>query len=144
MKRLILSGMVAAMCLLVHGGCATAGMSKMHRTIYDYTKTSLEMEGHKVQAFEDAKPALESVDFGAVDLVVTDLKMPTRGEEAIRIIRERGCQVPILVMSGEVDEARVCELEALGVTEIVRKPFELRSFLALVGRSIGGSQRGRV
>lgn len=47
MKRLILSGMVAAMCLLVHGGCATAGMSKMHRTIYDYTKTSLEMEGHK-------------------------------------------------------------------------------------------------
>ena len=43
----------------------------------------LEMKGHEVRAFEDAKPTLVSVDFGAVEVVVTDLKMPTRVEEAI-------------------------------------------------------------
>ena len=96
----------------------------------------LEMEGHEVQAFADAKPALETVDFETVDVVVTDLNMPTSGVEAIRSIRDRGCQVPIVVMTGRMDEAKARELEALWVTEIVRKPFDLGEFLGVVKRSV--------
>jgi CheY-like chemotaxis protein len=36
--------------------------------------------GHEVISFDDGAPALAEVDFSDVDLVVTDLKMPTPGQ----------------------------------------------------------------
>ena len=44
---------------------------------------ALEREGHEVQDFEDASPALDEVDFDEVDLVVSDLVMPTPGDQFI-------------------------------------------------------------
>ncbi len=96
----------------------------------------LEMEGYRVRAFEDAGPALEMVDFSRVDLVITDLQMPTSGEEAIRAIREQGIEIPILVMSGNVDGEREKELRRLGAQEVVRKPFMLLDLLDVVQRLI--------
>ena len=97
----------------------------------------LEMEGYRVRAFEDAGPALERVDFSRVDLVITDLQMPTPGEEAIRAIRGQGVEVPVLVMSGSnIDQKREKELKCLGAHEVVRKPFMLLELLDVVQRLI--------
>ena len=70
--------------------------------------------GHRVLDFPDAAPALAEVDFNQVDLVITDLQMPTSSEVAIRTIRERGFAVPIVVMSGYIEPAEVDNLIKLG------------------------------
>ena len=41
---------------------------------------ALQMDRHEVLAFEDATLALEEVDFNEIDLVITDLVMPTPGD----------------------------------------------------------------
>ena len=104
--------------------------------VRDLVGRVLEMKGFTVHTFEDAKPALETVDFEQVDLVITDLQMPTPGEEAIRAIRRRGIQTPILVMSGYIDAAKEDELNALGVQDIVKKPFKLLDLLTAVQKWI--------
>ena len=93
---------------------------------------ALEMENHTVLAFSDAAPVLDGVEVEQADLIITDLTMPTPGEEAIRVLRERGIQTPILVVSGYVDEARSRHLTQLGVQDIVEKPFDLLEFLRKV------------
>lgn len=102
------------------------------KSICDVVVQMLEYAGHRVQAFEDARPALETVDFFQTDLVVTDLEMPTSGEELIQTLRGRGVQTPVLVMSGHMDEERKRHLASLGVQETIDKPFGIPHFLATV------------
>lgn len=102
------------------------------KSICDVVVQMLRYAGHTVQAFEDARPALEAVDFSQTDLVVTDLEMPTSGEELIQTLRSRGIQTPVLVMSGHMDEERKRHLASLGAQETIDKPFGLPQFLARV------------
>ena len=88
----------------------------------------LQMFGHHVLPFPDAKPALNEVDFSEVDLVITDLQMPTSGEVLIKTIRERGFDVPIVVMSGHVDPEKVDYYIGLGAQSILLKPFTIENF----------------
>ena len=92
----------------------------------------LQNEGYEVLAFNDAQPALETVDFEQMDLVVTDLQMPTPGEDAIRAIRSRGIQIPIVVISGLIDNKKVKELMALGAQKILKKPLDILKFLEVI------------
>ncbi|MDA0708933.1 MAG: response regulator [bacterium] len=97
----------------------------------------LQISGHEMLDFVDAKYALRDVNFGEVDLVITDLEMPTRGEVAIETIRERGFEVPIVVMSSHIDPLRVTELMALGAQSILLKPFRIEDFWMITEAWIG-------
>ena len=92
----------------------------------------LEMEGHTVITFPDAAPALETVDFTQVDLIITDLSMLTPGEIFIRTLKAKDIQVPIIVMSGYIDEDKAHYLKFLGARKVMRKPFILTELLALI------------
>ena len=85
-------------------------------------KRILEREGHEVEVFEDARPALDTVDFSEVDTVIIDLQMPTSGFDAIEEIRNRGHKdLPLIVVTAHVDIELTPEM--LDVQEIVHKPF---------------------
>ena len=103
-------------------------------SIRDVIARILRMNGHDVLAFEDGAPALAEADFDEVDLVVTDLRMPTSGEQVIASLHEQGVQVPVIVLSGYLNDTQVRNLNALEVKEIMSKPFQLTDFLELVGR----------
>ena len=79
--------------------------------------------GYQVSAYDDAEPALQSVDPTTIDLVVTDLRMPTRGSEAIRTLREKGFTKPILIISGYVVPRDIAHLKAMGANDVLLKPF---------------------
>ena len=100
--------------------------------ILNLIRKVLETEGYNVEAFPDAGPALETVDFEQVDLVITDLSMPTSGEVFLRTLRERGIQTPVVVLTGYITESKAQYLKVLGAREIIGKPFNLFEFLEMV------------
>jgi len=50
----------------------------------------IEREGHEVLAFPDAAAALEEVNWDEIDLVVSDLVMPTPGDQFVLILQQEG------------------------------------------------------
>ena len=92
----------------------------------------LERLGHNVAAFADPALALPVVDAEAFELIITDLSMPTSGEAFIRMLRGRGVQTPILVMSGHLTEEKAQYLLSLNVQDFIGKPFGLSELVEKV------------
>ena len=83
----------------------------------------------------DGDEALAFLTSGAVfDLVILDHHLPRRsGLEVIEILRGRGQfpTCPIVVLTSQVDKGQEA-LGALGVHEIIEKPFTLEGYLSVV------------
>jgi len=92
----------------------------------------LELNGHTVLPFEDARPALDEVDFSTVSLVVSDLQMPMPGDEFVKELKQRGIDVPVIILSGALDQDNIDILNSLGVQRIMPKPFKLVELLEAV------------
>ena len=95
----------------------------------------LERAGYEVLPYADAAPALEECDFDAADLILTDLAMPTRGEVLIQILKDRGVETPIVVLSGNL-EGQSEKLREMGVEEIFQKPLKVKTLLEVVERLV--------
>jgi DNA-binding response OmpR family regulator len=96
----------------------------------------LKRAGHRVTAFDDAAPALRSVELQRADLIITDLSMPTPGDQAIRMMRAMDIQAPILVVSGQITEQKEAHLYQWGAQVVMRKPFLMAEFFKQVNRLI--------
>ena len=92
----------------------------------------LDGKGHTVLSFEDARPALDEVDFSTVSLVVSDLQMPMPGDEFVKELKQRGIDVPVIILSGALDQDNIDILNSLGVQRIMPKPFRLVELLEAV------------
>ncbi len=72
---------------------------------------------------------------GSIGLVVADLNMPRMdGLELIWELRadERRSRLPVIVVTGEVDEILETQLLEEGADDYIRKPLDPRLFLARV------------
>jgi DNA-binding response OmpR family regulator len=90
-----------------------------------------EMAGYKPAITHDPASFRQAFEAGGADLVAIDLGLPEEdGVELLRFLAERGCEAPILIVSGF--DRRVLETatrlgEALGLNMIghVEKPIRL-------------------
>jgi two-component system, OmpR family, response regulator MprA len=100
------------------------------RAIREVVSLALELEGYAVTAVGDGEAALEARGAG-VDLLLLDLGLPfVDGLSICRRLRERGDDVPILVLSGRSElHERVRGLEA-GADDYLGKPFALEELIA--------------
>lgn len=105
-------------------------------TIRNLVCQILETEGHEVESYADPGLALDSVDFKTFDLIITDLSMPTPGEEAIRRLRNDGIDVPIIVMSAHLSPTKTAYLKKLGVHQTISKPFKIFDLQEAVAATI--------
>ena len=72
-----------------------------------------------------------------VRLVLTDVMMPVmNGPALVRALRDLDPNLKVVAASGLDNEARRAELAALGVTEILMKPFKPAQLLELVRRQL--------
>jgi two-component system KDP operon response regulator KdpE len=88
--------------------------------------------GHRVVAAYDGAEALRAFDADPPDLVILDLAMP--GLDGITVcaeLRRRG-QTPIIVLSGEGEEAAKVEALDAGADDYVTKPFGKDELLARI------------
>jgi DNA-binding response OmpR family regulator len=102
------------------------------RVIRDLLTMILKTKNYDVLEFEDARPALDEVDFSETDLIITDFQMPTPGDEFVRELKDRGIEVPVMVLSAALDQDEVAVLESLGVQTIMKKPFTIVELLQAV------------
>ena len=96
-------------------------------------RLQLERAGYEVVDEPGGRAALRSFHEGKPDLVLLDVTMPGRsGWDVCRELRQRGLDVPIIMLTARGEEAdRVRGLE-LGADDYVTKPFSLRELLARV------------
>ena len=94
--------------------------------------------GHTATTCGRPAEGLEALraDPGAFDLVITDLTMPgMTGVEFARGIRQIRADLPIILSSGYADEVPEETLRALGIVEVLPKPFQMQALGAAVTRA---------
>lgn len=89
-------------------------------------------EGHRVTAAYDGSEGLRHFDAAPPDLVILDLAMP--GMDGLHVcaeLRRRGA-TPIIILSGEGQEAAKVEALDAGADDYVTKPFGKSELLARI------------
>ncbi len=106
-------------------------------TIREMLAEFLEMEGYRVETAADGMAALDVLDDGHFDLVLTDLKMPRMG--GISLLEQMAKHAPstigvIMTGFGTVDTA----IDAMkrGAHDYILKPFKIEEVLHVVARAI--------
>jgi DNA-binding NtrC family response regulator len=94
-------------------------------------------EGYRTDTAANVKDGLRAVHAAAVDLVITDLKLPdATGLDAIRALRELDRELPIILMTSYSSVESAVEALRNGAVDYVIKPFNNDDFLHAVERAL--------
>ena len=99
-------------------------------------RTRLEQDGIAVHVAEQGQDALAILAATpSIALIVLDLMLPTMsGIDILRTLRsdQRWRALPCIILTAAGQDGQLREVEALGVSEIMTKPFSPRRLLARV------------
>jgi DNA-binding response OmpR family regulator len=89
----------------------------------------------------DGAAAIEILTRHVIDVVITDALMePVDGIALTKAIRTSGsninCDMPVILCTAHSEESRMTEARDAGVTEIVVKPFSVRTFYERISAAI--------
>jgi len=98
----------------------------------------LRAAGHEVEVAHTVEDGRRSTGAARHDAYVFDLNLPDgRGYDLVRLVRnELGRETPVLILSGQKQEASVLEALGLGADDFVRKPFSPREVVARIARLV--------
>jgi two-component system alkaline phosphatase synthesis response regulator PhoP len=90
-------------------------------------------EGYRVETASDGEEAVTQGEAGAFDLILLDVMLPRKnGFDVCRDLRQRGVDVPILMLTARTQVVdRVVGLK-LGADDYLTKPFEMIELLARI------------
>jgi CheY-like chemotaxis protein len=76
-----------------------------------------------------ARVALEILEKEIIDLILLDIHMPNaRGNQFLKLIRERGFVMPVIVVSGYLQKDVIKEVGHLGAAAVLSKPIRIKRF----------------
>jgi CheY-like chemotaxis protein len=108
-------------------------------SIRETVRDILDFEGYAVRTAENGAEALRILERTAAAVILLDMRMPVLdGWGFARAARERGLDVPILVMTAAADARRWCD--EIGADGCVPKPFDVDEMLDAVSKFV--SARG--
>jgi CheY-like chemotaxis protein len=103
----------------------------IRRFLHDF----LVFQGHFVTLCESAQRALALLEDAEFSLLITDVAMPgMTGVELVHELRSKGRGLPILVLSGTLEDEVEAGLKRLGRTECLAKPFHSAQLLSALDR----------
>ena len=75
----------------------------------------------------------------AVDLVLSDLRMPDRdGMDLLKHIREKNSDLPVVLLSAFGDEHLWVEALSAGAVDLIPKPFKKQEIIDVINRTLSG------
>ena len=98
-------------------------------------KYNLEAEGYRVTTVADGPAAVQAIeeDETEIDLMILDLMLPgMSGYQVCEAIRERGCDVPVLILSARTLSEDRSRGFNVGANQYLSKPFDLDELLSRV------------
>ena len=97
--------------------------------ILKFLAAYLEKQDFTVLAAEDGESALKIFEEASPDMVITDIRMPRiNGDILCQRIREQS-DIPIIVMTGLIEESEKLRLLSLGADDYITKPFNITDLL---------------
>lgn len=101
----------------------------------EITTDMLSRAGFKVQWVTNGEEGLEALNNQIFDIAVADIMMPKLdGYTFIKTLREKGNQMPIILLSARVLTEDVLKGFEIGADDYVRKPFSIEELIARVNR----------
>lgn len=86
-----------------------------------------------VEGFASASDFLSSFDANRPGCLVLDIRIPAMsGLELQRTLKERGCLLPIVILTGYADVPTAVQTIKAGAFDYVEKPFQNQKFLDVV------------
>jgi DNA-binding response OmpR family regulator len=105
-------------------------------------RTSLEVEGYRVDIAHDGPTGLERIRHDDPDLVVLDLMLPgLNGFHVLRTMREESIETPVLILSARGEEADKVQGFRLGADNYAVKPIGILELLARVDAMLKRASR---
>lgn len=106
---------------------------KMRRLL----ELTLKNMGHDVTQAADGAEAVARFEEAPFDLVLTDLKMPGMdGVQLLRILRERGEEAPVIVLTAFGTVETAVEAMKLGAADYIIRPFGMETVELAVARAL--------
>jgi DNA-binding response OmpR family regulator len=101
-------------------------------------------EGYLVEVASDGAEGLTAFRAARPSFVIMDLRMPhVNGRDVCQEIRKQNPEVPIIVVTGSVDEVNRVLLLELGADDYVTKPFSPRELVARVRAVLRRARRSQ-
>jgi two-component system NtrC family response regulator len=94
-------------------------------------------EGYETVTADTAQQALEVVETTDLDLVLTDMKMPSMdGIELLRQIKEKSPDLPVVMMTAYGTVEKAVEAMQLGAFNFVLKPFQNETVKQIIRNAV--------
>ncbi|WP_419904262.1 sigma-54-dependent Fis family transcriptional regulator [Kiloniella sp.] len=108
------------------------------RAIRVSTRQWLELAGHEaVEDFQDARSALEKLDWHYEGIVISDVKMPGMdGLSLLKEVKNIDANIPVVLVTGHGDVSMAVEAMRIGAYDFIEKPFEPEHLLDIVRRAL--------
>lgn len=104
----------------------------------------LQKLGHAVFVASDGREALDMFQANAIDLVITDLRMPhVDGLELLSALRAQTSDVPVIVITAHGTVETAVAAMKLGATDYVLRPFDIETVEMAVSRVLKGKATER-
>ncbi len=100
--------------------------------------------GFEVDCHSTAASFLDSFDGERAGCLVIDLMLPDRsGIEVLQEVTDRGCELPVVFMSGMARVSEAVQALKLGSIDFVEKPFDVQQIAEVLRRAVDMDQRRR-
>ena len=97
----------------------------------------LSREAIQCKAYASGRSFLDDHDFSCHGCAVVDLVMPDiSGMEVVEELRKRGCQLPLIMLTGYGDIERAVHAMKGGVFDFLQKPTDPKTLVATVSRAL--------
>ncbi|MET0688741.1 MAG: response regulator FixJ [Methyloceanibacter sp.] len=103
----------------------------------------LNAAGLAVRVYESPAAFLDGLAEAQSGCLVTDIRMPEMtGLELLRRLRDKGCLIPAIVITGHGDVPLAVEAMKAGAIDFIEKPFEEAAILKAVKNALEQGEEG--
>ncbi len=111
------------------------------KNIREGLREALALDGYEVATAADGREALDAVSRGAVDLLITDLKMPRlSGEELLKNVTAQYPTMPVIILTGHGTIESAVQAMHDGAYDFLTKPVNLDRLSLLVKRALANRE----